>query len=244
VRLGRWLRFNCPRPSYAMETPPAINAPSVLIVNRGRELVAMQVDRAWLEQEVAVRRVEGNLPLPPGFSGCTVFGDGRVVPLVNVTEMLNWVTICERSPDAIPSGSPLGLPALNLPTVHKTTILIIDDSINVRRFLALTLERSGYRVEQAKDGQEAIDKLQAGLAVQGIICDVEMPRLDGFGFLAKMKATPALASVPVTMLTSRSGDKHRKLATSLGAAAYFPKPYNEQALLSKLAELVKQPVGV
>jgi two-component system, chemotaxis family, sensor histidine kinase and response regulator PixL len=244
MRLGRWLRFNCPRPSYAMEAPPAINVPAVLMVTRGRDLVAVQIDRAWTEQEAAVRRVEGNLPLSPGFSGCTVFGDGRVVPLVNVSEMLNWISSCERSPDTIPTAASFGLPAFSLPSVNKSTILIVDDSINVRRFLALTLERSGYRVEQAKDGQEALDKLEAGLGVSGIICDVEMPRLDGFGFLAKMKANPNLSTVPIAMLTSRSGDKHRQLATSLGAAAYFSKPYNEQVLLAKLAELVKQPVRV
>ncbi len=247
VRLGRWLHFNCPHPAHDLETPPAINAAAILMVNRGSEAVALQVDRAWTEQEVAVRRVEGNLPLPPGFSSCTVFGDGRVVPLINVAEMLTWIASCEYSSAVAPapvSPDRLIIPA-NLPQpTPKSTILIIDDSINVRRFLALTLERASYRVEQAKDGLEALEKLQAGLNVQGIICDVEMPRLDGFGFLAKIKANPSLAPVPIAMLTSRSGDKHRQLATSLGAAAYFAKPYNEHSLLSTLeALMMRQPVA-
>jgi FOG: CheY-like receiver len=114
----------------------------------------------------------------------------------------------------------------------------VDDSIHVRRFLALTLERAGYRVEQAKDGLEALGMLQAGLGVQAVICDIEMPRLDGFGFLARLKAVPPLAHIPVAMLTSRSGHKHRQLALSLGAAAYFPKPYNEQVLLQSLEQLI------
>jgi two-component system, chemotaxis family, sensor histidine kinase and response regulator PixL len=236
VHLGRWLRFNCPRHPHGLETPPAINRPAVLLVNRGSETLALSIDRAWPEQEVAVRRIEGNLPISPGFSGCTVFGDGRVVPLVSIPELLNWITNCERSP-SLPLVSAEALPAL--PSSHKQTVLIVDDSINVRRFLALTLERAGYRVEQAKDGQEALDKLSQGITVHGIVCDVEMPRLDGFGFLAKLKATPSLSQAPVAMLTSRSGEKHRQLATSLGAAAYFAKPYNEQALLATLATLMQ-----
>lgn len=100
----------------------------------------------------------------------------------------------------------------------------MDDSINVRRFLALTLEKAGYQVAQAKDGQDAIDKLAAGLTVQAVICDIEMPRLDGYEFLARVKSTPALKAIPVAMLTSRSGEKHRRLAMSLGATAYFSKP--------------------
>jgi two-component system, chemotaxis family, sensor histidine kinase and response regulator PixL len=246
VRLGRWLRFNCPRPAHDLEIQPSINAPAILMVNRGSEPMALQIDRAWTEQEVAVRRVEGNLPLPPGFSSCTVFGDGRVVPLVNVSEMLNWIASCEYSSAVAPAPatpSLFVLPPNASTTGAKPTILIIDDSINVRRFLALTLERASYRVEQAKDGLEALEKLQEGLKVQGIICDVEMPRLDGFGFLAKIKANPSLAPVPIAMLTSRSGDKHRKLATSLGASAYFSKPYNEQSLLATLEELIRQPVA-
>ncbi len=247
VQLGRWLHFNCQNPDHGLETPPALDMPGVLMVNRGSELVALQVDRAWTEQEVAIRRVEGNIPLPPGFNCCTVFGDGRVVPLVNVTEMLNWISSCEYSSAVVPAAVPttrFTLSANRDRVSDRSTILIIDDSINVRRFLALTLERANYRVEQAKDGLEALEKLQAGLQVQGIICDVEMPRLDGFGFLAKVRANPELAPVPIAMLTSRSGDKHRKLATSLGASAYFSKPYNEQSLLSTLADLMREPVAL
>jgi two-component system, chemotaxis family, sensor histidine kinase and response regulator PixL len=115
---------------------------------------------------------------------------------------------------------------------------VVDDSINVRRFLALTLEKAGYQVAQAKDGQDALDKLAAGLMVQAVVCDIEMPRLDGFGFLARFKSDPTFEPIPVTMLTSRSGDKHRQLAMSLGATAYFSKPYNEQALLQTLEQLI------
>jgi chemosensory pili system protein ChpA (sensor histidine kinase/response regulator) len=121
------------------------------------------------------------------------------------------------------------------------TILVVDDSINVRRYLALTLEKAGYQVEQAKDGQEAVDKLFGGLSVQAVICDIEMPRLDGYGVLEEIKAKAEFQSLPIAMLTSRSNEKHRKLAMNLGASAYFSKPYNEQELLQKMSELVGNP---
>ncbi len=248
IHLGRYLEFNCPRyDSPNLETPPAINANSILIVNQGNQSVAVHVDRCWGEQEVAMRRVEGDIPLPPGFSNCTILGDGRVVALVNTNELLHWITTHERTPktNQLPSASlktvfygrtddKLLAPLTN----QKGTILIVDDSINVRRFLALTLEKGGYQVEQAKDGQDALEKLQNGLNVQAVICDIEMPRVDGYGFLGRVKSNNDFKNIPIAMLTSRSSDKHRQLAMQLGAQAYFSKPYNEQELLRTLENII------
>ena len=245
VRLQKWLRFNCPQVPHGFETPPTIATQSVVIIAQNPQWFGIYIDRCWGEQEATIRKVEGNLPLPTGFSGCTILGDGRVVPLVNVAELLRWITSCERSdtpPDLTFRNQLKASPSqpAELPGAATTpTVLVVDDSINVRRFLALTLERSGYRVEQAKDGQDAIDRLEAGLSVQAVICDIEMPRLDGYGFLAKMRSDNQLSQIPVMMLTSRSGEKHRKLAESLGASAYFSKPYNEQVLLRTLENMVK-----
>ena len=108
----------------------------------------------------------------------------------------------------------------------------------MRRFLSLTLEKAGYLVEIAKDGQDALEKLLGGLQVSAVICDIDMPRLDGYGLLARVKSDPAFKQLPIAMLTSRSGDKHRQLAMNLGATAYFSKPYNEQELLRTLKQLI------
>lgn len=259
VRLRDWLTFNCPRYVDEFEIPPSINTPTVLMVSYANQRFGLEIQRSWGGQEVAVRQVEGHLGLPPGFSGCTILGDGRVVPLVSIADLLHWILSCERSGPlgsaawgtanaeswvALPETSafpqfsaPPALPAA-APIPPSRTILVVDDSVNVRRFLALTLEKAGYRVEQAKDGQDALDKLTAGLDVQAVICDIEMPRLDGYGLLAQLKSNAALSQLPVTMLTSRSSDKHRQLAMNLGATAYFSKPYNEQALLQTLAQMV------
>lgn len=245
---SRWFQFNCPRQPNTLEAPPTIDAPTALITPQGTDLVAIQVDRTWGEQEVAIRRPVGKLAMPEGFAGCAIVADGRVVPLVNVTEMLDWVISCQRDSNRQAGFPPLVLPPklLNLgrtdadlsSATAQSTVLIVDDSINIRRFLALTLEKGGFRVEQAKDGLDALDKLQRGISVQAVICDIEMPRLDGFGFLAKSKALPAFEQIPVVMLTSRSGEKHRQLAMNLGASAYFSKPYNEQELLQTIEQII------
>ena len=248
VRLQQWLKFNCPRQPHGFETPPTITSTSVIIVNHSSQRVGLQIDRCWGEQEATIRRVDGTLPLPPGFSSCTILGNGRVVPLVNLSELLRWIASYGRTEPSIPS-----LPSLETtPTSflsaamgnQPATILVVDDSINVRRFLALTLERAGYRVEQAKDGQDALDRLETGSSVQAIVCDIEMPRLDGYGLLAKLKANPDLERLPIAMLSSRTSEKHRQLAMSLGASAYFSKPYNEQVLLRTLEQLVNAPAPV
>ena len=236
IRLGEWLNFNCARQPQSLENTPTLNAPTLLIARRGTEKVALLIDRCWGEQEVALRRIEAPLTLPPGFSGCTILGDGRVVPLANLSELLHWISTYGSRASDRPD-----MPISNLMPVRSTvkpTVLIVDDSINVRRFLALTLERSGYRVEQAKDGQDAVDKLENGLAVSAVICDIEMPRLDGFGVLNRLRSNANLRHLPVALLTSRSGDKYRKLATSLGAAAYLTKPYSEQDLLKTLQQML------
>ncbi len=254
IGLGEYLQFNCPRyDNPDLETPPAINAMSVLIVKNDNQLVAIKIDRCWGEMEVAIRRVEGDISLPSGFNNCTILGDGRVVALVNVGELLYWIATNERTPqnNQLPSTrlktaflNQTEEQAVEHVSKGKGTILIVDDSINVRRFLALTLEKGGYLVEQAKDGQDALEKLQSGLSVQAVICDIEMPRVDGYGFLGRVKSNNDFKNIPVAMLTSRSSDKHRQLAMQLGAKAYFSKPYNEQELLRTLDEIIFPVVGV
>lgn len=233
IYLRDWLKFRCPHLPGDAEAVPLMGVPTVLLIADGNEWIGLQVDRCWGEQEVAIRPVEGTIPMPPGFTGCTILGDGRVVPLVNASELLHWIAssqeLSELEDQHQASPEPLSL---------QNSILIVDDSINVRRFLSLTLEKAGYRVEQAKDGQDALEKLLSGLPFMAVICDIDMPRLDGYGFLARVKSNPTFKQLPIVMLTSRSGDKERQLALNLGATAYFSKPYNKQELLETLEQLI------
>lgn len=246
ISLPQWLHYTQPPAAVVAETLPVINEPAILLVNQGNDLVGILIDRYWGEQEVTLRPLEGTVPLPPGFMGCTVLGDGRIVPLMDALGLLRWIADQEgrattdmRSEGITPELTP-PLPSSHRPGgTAKPTLMVVDDSVNVRRFLALMLEKAGYQVEQAKDGLEALEKLQAGLAVKAVICDIEMPRLDGYGFLAHIKSVEGCEQVPVLMLTSRSGDKHRQLALRLGAAAYFSKPFREPELLATLEHLIQ-----
>ncbi|MDJ0678225.1 MAG: hybrid sensor histidine kinase/response regulator [Xenococcaceae cyanobacterium MO_167.B52] len=212
---------------------PIIDKTMAIVIGDEKFSAALQISHFWYEQESTIRPIDSPIPLPPGVISSVVFGDGKVIPLVDPTLLANE---CLEKQFINDSSNK------NLTTTHNLsatkTILVVDDSINVRRYLSLTLEKAGYRVEQAKDGQEAVDKLLGGLSVQAVICDIEMPRLDGYGVLEEIKEKAEFAKLPIAMLTSRSNEKHRKLAINLGASAYFSKPYNEQELLNKLATMV------
>jgi chemosensory pili system protein ChpA (sensor histidine kinase/response regulator) len=180
------------------------------------------------------------MPLTPGFGNSIILGDGRVVPLIDLIQLAGWMLATPNSPANLPpvASAANGLFSAVSDQIQTDTILVIDDSINVRRYLAVMLEKEGYQVEQAKDGQEAVDKLYGGLVVQAAICDVEMPRLDGYGVLEALRSTETFADLPIVMLTSRSSDKHRQLAMNLGASAYFVKPYTEPELIGTLSSLI------
>ncbi|NET72760.1 MAG: hybrid sensor histidine kinase/response regulator, partial [Sphaerospermopsis sp. SIO1G2] len=250
MRLGSYFEFNSPQYNHLeIESPTKINTSSVLIIKHDHQQIAVQIDRCWGEQEVAIRQVEGNIPLPDGFSNCTILGDGRVVPLININDLVSWIKNNQRphKTNELPKTKlktaflkPQKPKPVTRQNHKKGMILIVDDSINVRRYLALTLEKGGYQVEQAKDGQDAWEKLESGLQVQAVICDIEMPRLDGYSFLERVKSHVDFKAIPVAMLTSRSSNKHRQLAMQLGARAYFSKPYNEQDLLRTLEEIIFQ----
>jgi two-component system, chemotaxis family, sensor histidine kinase and response regulator PixL len=244
VQLQDCFKFSRAIPQSDLDGTPKINQPMVLLVAQGEEVVGIQVDRYWGEQEVTIRQIEGIIALPPAFVGCTVLGDGRIAPLLDPVSLLEQIEAQAIEPE-MPSLSEMGStpPAAVLPEPSGSSlplVMVVDDSVNVRRFLALTLEKSGFRVEQAKDGQQALEMVQSGLPIQAVVCDIEMPRMDGYGFLANLKSIPSAQTLPVVMLTSRSGEKHRKLAFSLGAKGYFSKPFREYDLLQTLNRLIAQ----
>lgn len=236
--LDQYLKVNSRVTFNPFEGTPVINRPMALVVSDGGKYHAVTVQRFWGEQEVATRPILSPFSLPSGFVGATVLGDGRVVPLLDLPQLIN------STPTGIQTSiNQTVTPVDNYPTESdqlssQKTILVVDDSVHSRRFLTITLEKAGYFVEQARDGQEAVDKLLGGLQIHAVLCDVEMPRLDGYGVLDEIKRRPQYKNLPISMLTSRSSDKHRQLAMNLGASAYFAKPYNEQELLRTLEALI------
>jgi two-component system, chemotaxis family, sensor histidine kinase and response regulator PixL len=228
IRLSQCWQFNCPRYHQKTHKTTKFNSQVVVVIQHNHQVSALQVEHCWGEQQVEIRAIEGNIPLPIELSNCTILDDGRVVPLVNLDELLT------REHQKVTSKQP----AFLVGTKSKPTVLLVDDSINIRRYLASTLEKAGYFVEQAEDGLDAWEKLQAGLLVNCIICDIDMPRLDGYGLLAQLKSHSQLKRIPVTMLTSQTSDRYQQLAFQLGAKAYLFKPFNEYDLLNKLAEVI------
>jgi CheY-like chemotaxis protein len=165
-----------------------------------------------------------------------VLGDGRIVPIADVMELiaLSNGTLTRQVPTQL--ANRIATPTVEL---RESMVLIVDDSITVRELLSLTFKRAGYRVEQARDGQEAWDKLRAGLPCDIVFCDIEMPRMDGLEFLSRVQKDAALKQVPVAMLTSRGSDRHRQIASQLGASGYFIKPYLEEALLDAAKRMIQ-----
>lgn len=156
------------------------------------------------------------------------------------TSRIEQPRLLSQASTALPQASTLN----NHKSRPKKTILVVDDSITVRQTVALTLEKADYQVLQAKDGYEAIELLQSHTDIHLVLCDIEMPRMNGFEFLKNRQEYQALTNIPVVMLTSRSSDKHRQLAFKLGANAYITKPYLEHILLTTLIDVLEKNIGV
>ncbi len=213
---------------------------SVIVLRSSGNYLAVQVDQVLVEQEIVIKQLEGPVPKPVGMAGATVLGDGQIVAIADVLELIDLAMgrIRRDSRSKIWQAGDL---ILETPIEHKSepTVLIVDDSITVRSLLSITFEKSGYRVEEARDGKEAWEKLKSGLPCDLVFCDIEMPRMDGLELLSRMQKDQVLAELPIAMLTSRGADRHRQMAYQLGARGYFTKPYLEEQLLEAAQRMLK-----
>ncbi|MEH2446560.1 MAG: response regulator [Nostoc sp.] len=212
---------------------------SVVVVRSANTLIALQIDLVLSEQEIVIKQFEGPAPKPIGVAGATVLGDGRIMPIADVLEIIDIFQGRISTQIGSNSWQQKATPPDTSPAKIDPTVLIVDDSITVRELLSLTFNKAGYRVEQARDGQEAWDKLRSGLPCDIVFCDIEMPRCDGLELLSRIQKDSNLNHLPIAMLTSRGADKHRQIAAQLGASGYFTKPYLEEALLEAAARMLK-----
>lgn len=260
--LSQLLNYTCPlpetEPSQVLATVPTPNdwAPPMLLLSQDDQIFAFEIDRLVTEQELVIKPLGEAIAPPSYIYGCTILGDGCLIPVIDAAGLLNSfmseaktattstimpsLAVAELNENSF-DGT---MNALSAPRDIISTVLVVDDSITVRQTLALTLEKANYRVLQARDGREAIKQLQQNSTVQLVICDVEMPNMNGFEFLSQRRQDPVLSQIPVVMLTSRSSDKHRQLAMHLGAKAYFTKPYIEQEFLAALKTIRRQDAAV
>ena len=145
------------------------------------------------------------------------------------------------APAAVAPAAPAPAPAPPPPPQKldfTPKILIIDDSVIIREMVSMTFSNAGYKVEQARDGLEAWEKLKSGLHCDLILCDIEMPRMNGLEFLSRVQTHPEAASVPIAMLTSRGAQKMKRIAAQRGARAYFVKPYVDKILVDSAQRLL------
>ncbi|WP_446684601.1 hybrid sensor histidine kinase/response regulator [Cyanobacterium sp. HL-69] len=218
------------------------NSVSVIILRGGNDILAVEVDQILPEEEIVIKQISGPLPKPKGIAGATVRSDGTIMPVADVIELIK---IAEGSlsnqvkSQMFPSATMAERQAMSESQVNITPlVLIVDDSITVREMLSITFSKEGYRVEQARDGQEAWQKLRSGLPCNLIFCDIEMPRMNGLELLQHLQEDEDLSHIPMAILSSRGSQKHQKIAAELGACAYLIKPCVDKELIDSAQRMM------
>ncbi len=209
-------------PSLLPETDTSL---PIILVRAGEHSTALVIDELLGSREIVVKPVGPQIASIRGISGATILGDGRIVIILDMGTLV-------RSEWRARSGE--GDRAVRDDRIFA---LVVDDSITVRRVTQRLLERNGMRVMTAKDGVEAMALLQDHVP-DVILLDIEMPRMDGYEVAGQVRSDARIADVPIIMITSRVGDKHRARAIELGVDDYLGKPYQESQLLDAIEPLV------
>ena len=206
----------------------------VVILRSAAQRIALHVDEVLGNQEVVIKNLGPQLARLPGLTGMSVLASGAVVQIYNPVALANVYgdEVRARTEEAeraagqgdgeavLASAGPASVPL----------VLVVDDSITVRRVTQRLLQREGYRVALAADGLQAMERLAEERPTL-VLSDIEMPRMDGFDLLRNIRADEALRDLPVVMITSRIAQKHREMARQLGANHYLGKPYSDEELL-------------
>ena len=209
----------------------------VVIFRSAAQRIAMHVDEVLGNQEVVVKNLGPQLARLPGLAGMTVLASGAVVLIYNPValttvygELARQLSADNAQPEVLEQAG-MGLPAMAEAAPQIPLVLVVDDSITVRRVTQRLLAREGYRVALAADGIQALAKL-AEERPAVVLSDIEMPRMDGFDLARNIRGDARLAKLPIIMITSRIAEKHREHARELGVDHYLGKPYSEEELLS------------
>ncbi|RZU46995.1 chemosensory pili system protein ChpA (sensor histidine kinase/response regulator) [Fluviicoccus keumensis] len=204
----------------------------ILLVRGGDQRVSIQVDQLIGSREIVVKSVGAQLASVAGISGATILGDGSVVIILDVLAMLRAAAISK------PLQQKADADVVEAVVEKATrTVMVVDDSVTVRKVTSRLLERHGYEVVLAKDGLDAITKLE-DIRPDIMLLDIEMPRMDGFEVASLVRHNPNLEGLPIIMITSRTGEKHRERAFQIGVNCYMGKPFQEQQLLDTIGELL------
>ncbi len=196
----------------------------VLLVRSGANAIALQVDEILSSsQEIVVKSIGPHIARLTGITGATVLGSGEIILILNPVQLAQRQAAPPRAEEPV---APL-----------QAVVMVVDDSLTVRKITGRLLERQGYRVVTARDGVEAMEQLRE-LVPAAMLVDIEMPRMDGFELTRKVRADARLAATPIIMITSRAVDKHQQYAREIGVDHYLGKPYQEDELLGQIARCI------
>jgi chemosensory pili system protein ChpA (sensor histidine kinase/response regulator) len=208
---------------------------SILIVNAGERMIALAVDAVVEAREIVVKPFDAFLKQIRGLLGAAVLGDGSIVTVLDVFALAQKDFKANKKQFKVQHAETNDR---QLTIDDALTVLIVDDSPSVRRVMSNLVTKTGWAAFAAKDGLEALEMLQTAAHLPDVILsDVEMPRMDGYEFVAALKQQPALKHIPVVMITSRAGDKHRQKALEMGVAEYLAKPYEDEDLIRTIKHL-------
>lgn len=201
----------------------------LLLVRSGEHRVAIHVDGLIGNRQIVVKSVGTQLSTVRWFSGGTILADGRIVLILDMNSLVRI--------DSAQSAQALS--AVDEEEAETVSVMVVDDSITVRKVTSRLLERHNMQVLLARDGVDAVALLQEHRP-DVMLLDIEMPRMDGFELARHMRSMADLRDIPIIMITSRTGDKHRKLATELGVKRYLGKPYQESDLLENIYSVLAE----
>jgi len=202
----------------------------LLLARSGDLRAAICIDQVLGSKEIVVKPVGPQVNSIPGIFGATIMGDGRVVVILDVAPLVRRQATTDREAE-LAAAAP-AVVARRIPAV-----MVVDDSITMRKVTGRVLERHNFEVLTAKDGVDAIEKM-AERVPDLMLLDIEMPRMDGYELAQNMKSDPRLKDVPIIMITSRTGDKHRQRAFDIGVNRYLGKPYQEVELMRNVFEML------
>jgi chemosensory pili system protein ChpA (sensor histidine kinase/response regulator) len=213
--------------------PETLRYNSVVLLRSGHNTTAVHVDEMLGNQEVVVKNIGPQLARVSGISGATVLGTGEVVLIINPVQLAQRVDVTAEAAMVVKTPQATRAAAAAVEASGPPVVMIVDDSLTVRKITSRLLTREGFEVVTAKDGLDALQLLGERVP-DAMLLDIEMPRMDGFELAKTMKADPRLAHIPVIVITSRTAVKHRARAQELGVDGYLGKPYQEDELLRQL----------
>ena len=208
---------------------------SLLLLRAGTQRVSVQVDELRGNQEVVIKNIGPQLARVIGIAGATVLGGGEVVLILNPIALASREIRALSTQAEAPAAPQPEAPA----APHLPTVMVVDDSLTVRKIAGRLLSREGYHVLTAKDGVDALEQLLE-VVPDVMLVDIEMPRMDGFDLTRNVRADARLKDIPIIMITSRMADKHRNYAKEIGVNHYLGKPYQEDELLGLIAGYTRQ----